>query len=94
MKLIRLLALPLALLVLALSPGLPSAAAQAPDAETARLEGWYKTYLEKVMREEPMTATRLGDHRFDDRLEELSAAARTARLERDRTALAALAKAI
>jgi uncharacterized protein (DUF885 family) len=71
-----------------------AASAQTPDAETAKLEAWYKNYLETVMREEPMTATRLGDHRYDDRLEDLSANARKARLDRDKAALAGLAQAV
>jgi uncharacterized protein (DUF885 family) len=37
-----------------------------------------------------MTATRLGDHRFDAQLDDLSAPARQARLDRDRAALADL----
>ena len=71
-----------------------TASAQTPDAETAKLEAWYKNYLETVMREEPMTATRLGDHRYDDRLEDLSANARKARLDRDKAALAGLAQTV
>ena len=91
---IRSLALAFAIFAIALCTGQPLAEAQSPDTETARLEGWYKAYLEKTMREEPMMATRLGDHRFDDRLEDLSAAARKARLDRDRAALADLSRAI
>ena len=37
-----------------------------------------------------MMATRLGDHRFDDQLDDLSPAARQARLDHDRTTLADL----
>ncbi len=39
-------------------------------------------------------ATRLGDHRFDDRLDDLSAPAPNARLEHDRAALAELNRKI
>lgn len=66
----------------------------AQNAETGKLENWFKTYLEKVMAEEPMTATHLGDHRYDDKLEDLSTEARKTRVERDRKALADLAKAV
>ena len=72
--------------------GTPRAIGQ--NAEAGKLNSWFKTYLEKVMQEEPMTATRLGDHRYDDRLEDLSPGARKARLERDRNALEDLRKAI
>ena len=67
---------------------------QAPTAEAQKLQAWFRDYLEQVMRDEPMTATRLGDHRYDDRLEDLSAAARADRLERDKAKLAELSQAI
>jgi len=75
-----------------LTAGAPRAIGQ--NAESGKLNEWFKTYLEKVMRDEPMTATRLGDHRYDDRLEDLSAQACQARLERDKDALNDLRKVI
>ena len=39
-------------------------------------------------------ATRLGDHRFDDQLDDLSAEARAAHVERDRKALAELPRKV
>ncbi len=72
--------------------GMPHAIGQ--EAEARKLADWFKTYIEKVMSQEPMTATRLGDHRYDDRLEDLSPDARKTRLDRDKTALADLRKAI
>lgn len=72
--------------------GMPHAIGQ--DTEARKLTEWFKAYIEKVMSDEPMTATRLGDHRFDDRLEDLSPDARKARLDRDKSALADLRKAI
>ena len=41
-----------------------------------KLTDFFKQYLEKVCRQEPSHATHLGDHRFDDRLDDLSAEAR------------------
>jgi uncharacterized protein (DUF885 family) len=66
----------------------------AANDEDARLESYFKEYLEETMRARPMFATRLGDHRFDDRLDDLSGAARAASLERDRRALDGLANAV
>jgi uncharacterized protein (DUF885 family) len=68
--------------------------AMGQQTEEIKLETWFKTYIEQVMVEEPMTATRLGDHRFDDRLEDLSPDARLMRLNRDKKALADLPQAV
>src|SRR4051794_962697 len=62
---------------------------QAMD-EDQRLAAFFRAYLDAAFRDEPLMATRLGDHRFDDRLDDLSAEARAAHLERDRKALADL----
>ena len=56
----------------------------------ALLESFFREYLEAAFRLEPLMATRLGDHRFDDQLDDLSKAAREAALEHDRKALADL----
>ena len=71
-----------------------SPAARAQNAEETKLQAWYKNYLDKVMADEPVTATRLGNHAYDDRMEELTAEARQARVERDRKALADLRQAV
>ncbi len=55
--------------------------------EDAKLDAFFRAYLDEWFRAEPLAATRLGDHRFDDRLDDLSAGARAAVLERDRRAL-------
>ena len=73
-----------ALLVLLGACSIPAHAQNPPD---SKLDQWFKAYIEQVMTDEPMTATRLGDHRFDDRLEDLSTGARTRRLQRDKNAL-------
>lgn len=71
-----------------------SAIAHADVKEEQKLETWFRNYLETVMQQEPMMATRLGDHRYDDRLEDLSADARRSRLDRDKKALAELPQAV
>src|SRR5215475_6759014 len=44
--------------------------------EDAKLEAFFKQYLEESFRQRPLEATRLGDHRFDAQLDDLSQAAR------------------
>ncbi|ADV63040.1 protein of unknown function DUF885 [Isosphaera pallida ATCC 43644] len=67
----------------------------ATETETdQRLTEWFDAYLERVFEDSPTAATRAGDHRFDDRLDELSAQAFARRLERDRRALADLETSI
>jgi uncharacterized protein (DUF885 family) len=60
-----------------------------PDDETedARLEALFRRYLEATFQARPLYATRLGDHRFDHLLDDLSPAARRANLDRDRATL-------
>ncbi len=60
-----------------------------PAAENAdaKLEQFYKNYLEQVFALRPMDATRLGDHRFDNRLDDLTAAARQKWVALDRNTL-------
>jgi uncharacterized protein (DUF885 family) len=63
--------------------------ARAAD-DDARLTAFFKDYLEREFRSQPMLATRLGDHRFDDRLDDLSPRARAACKEQTRKTLAEL----
>jgi uncharacterized protein (DUF885 family) len=49
--------------------------------EDARLTAFFKQYLEDTFRLRPMDATQLGDHRFDDKLDDLSPQARQRWLE-------------
>jgi uncharacterized protein (DUF885 family) len=53
--------------------GVPAARAGQAD---ARLETVFKGYLDQYFQLRPLEATRLGDHRFDTQLDELSPAAR------------------
>ncbi|MBX6312374.1 MAG: DUF885 domain-containing protein [Isosphaeraceae bacterium] len=62
--------------------------------EDARLEAYFRAYLDETFRAEPLTATRLGDHRFDDQLDDLSPEARTANIERNRRYLKELPEKI
>ena len=58
--------------------------------DDAPLNVLFDDYLEELFEDQPMAATRLGDHRFDDRLDDLSAEARAGWLDRDRRFRAAL----
>jgi uncharacterized protein (DUF885 family) len=78
--------------LLALLTGL-ALAGNTPN-EDVRLTAFFKEYLEDLFRQRPLDATRLGDHRFDDRLDDLSPAARAAWVERDRRTLAELPKRV
>jgi uncharacterized protein (DUF885 family) len=61
--------------ILALWPLLISLSA-APDNEPADLQALFRRYLDEVFVMRPLDATRLGDHRFDDRLDDISPEAR------------------
>jgi uncharacterized protein (DUF885 family) len=64
--------LPAMLFCLTLAP--PPALAQA--AEDAKLDSFFRNYLEEHFRRQPLEATELGDHRFDNLLDDISASAR------------------
>jgi uncharacterized protein (DUF885 family) len=86
--------LPVCLLLLSLTgPAGPSPAGPA-DSEDARLTAFFKDHLEQELRQRPLEATRLGDHRFDDRLEDLSPKARAAWKERWQKTLAELPRKV
>src|SRR5207247_2624183 len=61
----------------------------AQDAE-AKLKSVFQSYLDDYFRLRPLEATRLGDHRFDSQLEELTPEARAKWLELTRKTLADL----
>ncbi len=90
--------IPVVLLVVGL--GLASILASAGGAEDgqggedARLLTFFKDFLEKDFQASPMNATRLGDHRFDHLLDDLSPEARAANLERYRRTLAELPRKV
>jgi uncharacterized protein (DUF885 family) len=62
--------------------------------EDAVLESFFREYLEAAFQHEPMMATRLGDHRYDDRLDDISTSGRAARRNHDVEALADLSRKI
>ncbi len=64
--------------------------ARADHPEDARLEALFREYLDAWFADEPLTATKLGDHRFDDRLDDLSSKAREDWVERDQEFLRSL----
>src|SRR6188472_1801753 len=44
--------------------------------EDEKLQALFKDYLEEVFKEQPLTATSLGDHRYDAKLDDISPEAR------------------
>jgi uncharacterized protein (DUF885 family) len=56
--------------------GLAGLVPQGPGDEDAKLTAFFKAYLDQEFQERPLSATRLGDHRFDHLLDDLSAPAR------------------
>src|SRR5438477_8108571 len=67
--------------------------ASAQEAD-AKLNAFFKQYLEETFRQRPMEATQLGDHRFDDKLDDLSPTARKQWVEHARQTLAQLPKEV
>src|SRR5215831_21118907 len=64
------------------------------QSEDAKLESFFKAYLDSAFSLQPMQATEMGDHRFDSQLEDLSPGARAKWLEQTRTTLANLPQKI
>lgn len=58
--------------------------------EDAKLATFFKNYLEDYMRTFPLEASRLGDHRYDDRLEVLTPKMRASALAKQKETLARL----
>jgi uncharacterized protein (DUF885 family) len=71
-----------------------TAVVPAEETEDARLTAFFKAYLEDLFRQRPMEATVLGDHRFDDKLEDVSAKSRATWTELERKTLDELSKKI
>jgi len=62
----------------------------AQSSEDATLESVFKGYLDEAFRMRPLEATRLGDHRFDSQLDDLTPGARSHWVEHTRQALGTL----
>jgi len=71
-----------------------SATASAATDEDGKLAAFYRGYLDQFFQQQPYDATLLGDHRYDDKLDDLSAASRTKWIERIRRAHAELPRAV
>jgi uncharacterized protein (DUF885 family) len=67
---------------------------RAAESEDNRLTAFFRAYLDEAFRRRPLEATRLGDHRFDDQLDDISAKARAGWIEHYRQTLDDLAKKI
>jgi len=80
----------LLLLVIALAAASPLSAQNAD----AKLETFFKSYLEKTFEMRPLDASMLGDHRFDHLLDDISPKARAAWLEHTKLTLTSLTKAV
>ena len=78
------------LLILVLS----ASTLRAAESEDARLTAFFKAYLEEAFRRRPVEATRLGDHRYDRQLDDISPAARAGWSQHYRRTLDDLAKKI
>ena len=59
-----------------------------------RLANLFQSYLDEEFRRHPLFATQQGNHEYDDRLDDLSVAARTKDVATTRAMLATLAKEI
>ena len=76
--------------------GLALAAASPLSAQNAdaKLESFFKSYLEETFQQRPLDATMLGDHRFDHLLDDISPTARAGWLAQAKRTLEALPKAV
>jgi uncharacterized protein (DUF885 family) len=72
---------------------LPGGAPAAPG-EDGRLAAFFKAHLEREFAERPLEASRLGDHRFDGKLDDVSPEARAGWVKRYRETLAELPRKV
>jgi uncharacterized protein (DUF885 family) len=83
----------LTLAAVALMSAIPAPAAE-PTPEDAKLAAHFRKYLDEEFRRHPFYATRQGHHDHDDRLDDLSPAARAEDAKRARQVLDELPKAV
>ena len=70
------------------------AGARAQTTENEKLESFFRSYLDERFRHRPVEATKLGDHRFDSLLEDVSQPARDGWLAHTRKTLKELPKRV
>src|SRR5437870_3698967 len=66
----------------------------AADSDDTALATFFREFLDRDLKDRPFEATRLGDHRYDNKLEDLSAAARAKWTAHYRETLADLPKKV
>src|SRR3977135_2689574 len=66
----------------------------AAPAEDDKLNAFFTAFLEEEFKKRPVEATRLGDHRFDSQMDELTGQARAAWTKRYRATLADLPRKV
>jgi uncharacterized protein (DUF885 family) len=71
-----------------------ASALRADQGEDGKLAAFFKSYLDEAFALRPLDATRLGDHRFDHLLDDVSAAGRARWAESYRSALAELPRRV
>src|SRR5260221_14533666 len=81
-------------LILVVAVALAGTLATPAQPTDAKLEAFFKEYLEQAFRLRPMEATQLGDHRFDNLLDDLSAQGRDRWKEHARQTLDELPKRV
>src|SRR5262245_9781992 len=69
-------------------------AASTQTSQDQKLDLFFKQYLDELFQQRPLEATRLGDHRFDNRLDDISPQARAAWLAHARKTLKDLSAAV
>src|SRR5215471_291709 len=67
---------------------------RAQESEDGKLDAFFKAELEQEFRQRPLEATRLGDHRFDALLDDISSKARDGWLALAQQTLADLPKQV
>ncbi len=70
------------------------ACANAQSSEDAKLESFFRQHLDVSLRQRPVEATGLGDHRFDHLLDDISKEARAGWLKHQRATLKELPRAV
>ncbi len=70
------------------------ASAAAASSEDLKLESFFREQLDAAFQLRPTSATALGDHRFDDRLDDVTSAARVRWSQQTRDTLAALPQSV